>query len=360
MSAKTLEELKENLDLLAEIENDLGPGKKSGRWIKFHCPFHQDKTPSLCVTDDNGRWYCFSCGRSGDIFNWFLEYRKLSWKDIYNLEGSRPLAPKREPQPEPEPQPGGPPDEAWQCLIKSLVESWTRNLWGSEGAKALNYLHKRGFDDRTIQHYRLGYVPRDERYNGIWLDRGISIPCFISGALWSVKIRRPANDPKYRTIKAEGSQAALFGADNLRGVDIALITEGEFDCMLVDQMIGDVVGAATMGSATAGLDVATWGSYLLPAKAILIALDTDEAGKEGIKKWLKKSAQMHLVRVPVLRSGDKDITDYCLAGGDLWEWLKYDLDRLGILAELGLGNPERATLPADWLVLQDREGTCPF
>jgi len=59
------------VDLLGLIERDTGragrkSGRKSGRWVLFPCPFHDDGTPSLAVTPDNGRWHCFGCGKGGD------------------------------------------------------------------------------------------------------------------------------------------------------------------------------------------------------------------------------------------------------------------------------------------------------
>ena len=45
-------------------------GQRVGRSRKIHCPFHEDRTPSMHVYDDPGRgWYCFGCGRGGSIYD---------------------------------------------------------------------------------------------------------------------------------------------------------------------------------------------------------------------------------------------------------------------------------------------------
>jgi hypothetical protein len=45
-------------------------GLRVERSGKVHCPFHEDRTPSLHVYDDPGRgWYCFGCGRGGSIYD---------------------------------------------------------------------------------------------------------------------------------------------------------------------------------------------------------------------------------------------------------------------------------------------------
>lgn len=353
--------LKEHFDLLTEVGKDCGEGRQSGRWVLFSCPFpghkNGDHNPSLAVTPDNGRYHCFACGQSGDVLTWLVDYRKMTWKDITDLAGgvTQPTPTARKVQPQPQPQPSGPPPAIWQARGLAFVDYCERQLWGDPGANhkvfgdlsPLEYLHqKRGLTDKTIKYYRLGYNPRgahdpfaswglpgDPGKKGVWLDPGITIPWLIGGALWGVNIRRPAGDPKYR--KVAGSQAALFGADSLRGAEIVLLTEGELDCILCDQEIGDVAGVATLGSATKRLDVATWGHVLLPARAILAAYDLDPAGRAGLTA-LARATHIHAVRVPALRPGDKDITDYHQAGGDLWQWLKHNLNRLGVLQALGV------------------------
>jgi hypothetical protein len=337
-------DLKERLDLLGEIEKDLGPGRKSGKWVMFSCPFpghkHGDKTPSLAATPANGRYYCFACGRSGDLITWLHDYRLLSWKDIKDLAGSDNLPePRPRPAAQPEPDPSEPPPPAWQARGLLFMDDCESALWSPAGARALDWLHKRGLADDTIKYYRLGYNQAEMREKcttwglpdgpgRVWLPRGVIIPWLIGGKLWAVHIRQPVGDPKY--IFVSGSQVGLFGADNLAGREIALLTEGEFDCMLADQWLYDVAGCATLGGASKRLDLATWGVYLLPVRAILAAYDLDPAGRAGLADLLHKSARIHPVRVPSLRAGGKDLTDYHQAGGDLYEWFKYNLDGLGV------------------------------
>jgi hypothetical protein len=43
-----------------------------GSAFKCLCPFHDDRNPSMSVSDDRGLYYCFSCGAGGDVFN-FVE-----------------------------------------------------------------------------------------------------------------------------------------------------------------------------------------------------------------------------------------------------------------------------------------------
>ncbi len=36
----------------------------------IHCPFHDDRTPSLRLYETGHRgWFCFGCGRGGDVYD---------------------------------------------------------------------------------------------------------------------------------------------------------------------------------------------------------------------------------------------------------------------------------------------------
>lgn len=52
----------------------------------YLCNFHDEKTPSLGVSDDVNLFYCFGCGISGNIFKYLMEYEKLSFiESVYLL-----------------------------------------------------------------------------------------------------------------------------------------------------------------------------------------------------------------------------------------------------------------------------------
>lgn len=340
-----ISELVRRADLLALVESDLGPGKRSGRWYLFSCPFpghkHGDRRPSLTVTPDNGRFFCFACRKSGDAYTWLKEYRKLDHQTaIEVLGGLRTLPAPVSPRPaQPVTEPTLPPAEMWQRAALAFVESSERALWEPVGARALAWLReKRGLTDRTIKQFRLGYNPAlirpaaeswgcpGDNPDPLYIPRGVVIPGLVAGECWYIKIRQSVGNPKYINIR--GGRPALFGADNLIGAEIVLLTEGEFDAILAHQELNEFCGVATLGSATKRLDLETWGRYLLPARLILTAYDLDKAGADGRTVLAEQSDRVHYLPVPRLNEEDKDITDYWNAGGDLKDWLNYHLDRI--------------------------------
>ncbi|NCZ86935.1 MAG: DNA primase, partial [Actinobacteria bacterium] len=42
--------------------------RRTGRNHVGLCPFHAEKTGSFNVRDETGRYKCFGCGASGDVF----------------------------------------------------------------------------------------------------------------------------------------------------------------------------------------------------------------------------------------------------------------------------------------------------
>lgn len=326
-------ELLRAVDLGALIERDLGPAcNRSGRWLFWPCPFHNDSDPSFAVTPDNGRYHCFGCGASGDAITWLREREGLSFRDACDrLEAlDLPAHPVRVTSPMPDDEP---PSVVWQERAARFVADCERTLWSARGTQELAYLRNtRDLTDVTIRRWRLGCNPAarwekpevwglDAEARKVWLPRGVTIPCWVDGVLWYVKMRRPAGRSKYWGIR--GGKSALFGGDLLGGGPVVLLCEGEFDAMLLLQEAGDLVGVAALGGASKRIG-ARWIVKLLEARRILAAFDTDLAGEEGAARLLLQYERMR--RVHPLRG--RDLTDFHQAGGNLRAWVVYHLERM--------------------------------
>lgn len=313
-----LKTLLERVNLAALVERDLGsPVRYEGRWLKWRCPFHADgKTPSLGVA--NNRWKCFGCGKSGDAIDWLREREGLSFREACERLSNQSSVPVSPTAAQKQTSVSSAQTEGWQHRAQEVVAACEAALWSGKGVKARSWLNRRGLADETVRRWHLGFNRHNQRIGGLWVPRGIVVPCMVAGQVWYVKVRRAAGQPKY--VQVKGSHLALFGADTLTGRDVATVTEGEFDAMLLHQEAGELVGVVTLGSASARLPDA-WVPYLLGVKRLLIAYDTDAAGNEGASAWQELSA--HSLRILPLTG--KDITDFYLAGGDLRAWIRFAL-----------------------------------
>jgi hypothetical protein len=362
-------------DLIVLIEQDLGPGRKSGRWVLWRCPFHDDHTPSLAATNGDGtkgaHWQCFTCSdKHGGPVAWLMEYKHMTKEEALNtLNGSRsnPGWPGRDRAESPLKFPDIPPCEAWQQRARLLIERAKDNLWGERGRKPifwqsndpttgevitqqmtpLEWLIARGLREDTLRIFDIGYIPiawQDEgkhwgQEHPVNIFPGILIPCVIDHKVWYLKYRRPEGKPK-KYLQILGSQPALYLIQTLEVVETGAVIfcEGEFDALLLWQEIqfDNLAAVVTLGSVTNELNTATWGVSLLNFPHRFQAYDSDPAGEKGGSKleW------MHTRRltIPQLRPHDKDLTDFYMSGGSLREWLKNALEspRTGDPALTGL------------------------
>lgn len=311
-------DLKSRTDLLAIVEADLGPTtKQSGRWFSFVCPFHDDSSRdggSLRVTPDTGKWFCFGCHAHGDALDWLQKRDGLKFGEAFaQLGGQRVQASRPAP---------AKPAQGWLAAAERIASTAEQYLWSD--SSRLDYLRNRGLSDATIRAWHLGYNPGNYRVPEIVntrgdaavMVRGWTIPARVRGELVAVKIRQPdGSEPKYTQLY--GSRPALFGADTLAGKATVVLTEGEFDAMLLSQCAGDLVGVATT---TGGAKTwrREWAVHLIAAKTILLAYDTDQTGEEAAVMIANEiGSRARRVAVP---SG-KDVTDYWKSGGILRDWI---------------------------------------
>ena len=353
MSKIDVTAIKQTVDLLELIGRDVkqlklvastGGGEYAGP-----CPFCSDGGKDrLRVQPAQGRWWCRQCGdRWQDAIGYVMRREGCGFKDACALLDGRTLSPlpDRERPPAPPAKPVTIEDvSTWRAAGEQLVAEAEAALWSPDGEPARRYLNRaRGLADETIRAFRLG-LQKSERFDEppswglpdelnpatghrrkVWLPRGVVVPCFIGGVLVNVKIRRRDQDLKggynSKMVFVRGGHPALFNADALTGADVIMLVEGEFDCMLAHQAAAGRLAVGTLGNAQARLDVRRWWHQLIGARCVLVAYDVDAAGRKGSEEMAKLSARMRRVRVPVLCAGDKDITDYWRAGGDVSGWI---------------------------------------
>lgn len=347
-----------DFDLVKLVEQDLGPGRRSGRWVIYRCPFHHpDRHPSFAVTNGDGTrgpgYRCFSaaCGKHGGPLSWLMDYRQMDKSEAVEFlaggewEGCS-LA--RRVVLDPLPDPDYPPGQSWQERALQLVQGAELALWSSgaedvlewpeqvprTGAQMiqkltpLDWLFSRGLTESTIRFWRLGYIPKDWHEDAarwglsgkpVAVSKGILIPCSIGGDFWYLKIRKPAASPKkYSQIR--GGKPGLYLAPSLEWQETVVFCEGELDALLLWQEAGGRAGVVTLGSSSNSLNLATWGLYLLNTRRRFAAYDTDKAGEIGGEK-LARDLHPKILNVPKLNPYDKDLTDYYRGGGDLRGWL---------------------------------------
>lgn len=319
--------IKEQLDCREVIARDLGPGKKSGKWLMFPCPYHADGTPSLGVVQDG--WKCFGCGESGDVIGWVMKYHSKSFQDAaLQLGAPNTIGLARKPTPRPAPAPvasEGPAPE-WCEAAANIAYDAHQFIWTDAGKPARQWLNDRGIQDFVIDEAKLGYMPGHhtswEKMCGLSVPCGITIPRFVGQDVWSIKVRRAAGKPKYQQIGGGKAAGALYWADYVRSGPL-LITEGEFDC-LIAWSLPIKVYPVTQGSATDQIDCKYW-PLLCSVPRFLTCYDADAAGSNADEHWAKVTDRAW----PIKPLQGKDLNEFYLQAGPnaVSDWLLSEVEQ---------------------------------
>ena len=301
------------------------------------CPFCGGRDRFRVQLDHEGagqKWWCRGCGKG--YWHDAIDYIRRRDNVYYSLDEARSLlemnATPPTPKPQPKTKPTQPPGARWQSQAWQIVAESAVTLWTDAGAPGRDKLHARGLNEETLRHWHIGYNPTDRYIAGIKVDAGIVIPCAVENVLWSVNVRRNDDSPKYK--KVAGSATGFLGAATFQRQRAAVLTEGEFDALLLWQYARDMVGIGTFGSATARPDLGAWARYLLPVSCWLVAYDADDEGKAGARWWAQQSSRVQVLNVPTIKPPDKDITDFWKRGGNVRAWLEFELSKRSIAPSL--------------------------
>lgn len=143
---------------------------------------------------------------------------------------------------------------------------------------------------------------KDQIYD--FLRDCITIPYHLTGN--PVLIRGKKIGGKYLT--PPGQDSRLFNSDATWGTDQVIVTEGEFDALVCEQM-----GYRAVGLAGANTWQQAYNTYLSDAKRVYIVFDNDKAGAEGaakVKEELGRKARIITMPDGGLPPGENDISEH--------------------------------------------------
>ncbi len=277
----------------------------SGRGThKALCPFHEEKTPSFLIDDRDGHYHCFGCGQHGDVFDYVQKLYNLSFPEACERLGGC-----RTDLPQPRPPRREAPPRRWDQL--TLLEQETMNLAarlyqeGLKGARrAQAYLRERCIEPGLARECALGYsdsrallpavATAGPEYLeaalslGLLRDRGEGPREFLAGRLIIPELRAGnctwmigralapgAYTPKYLSLDGE---KPLLGWERAAGKREVVLTEGPVDYLAA-------LGVGCAAASLCGTSIAPERlGFLAHAERVYVALDGDDAGREGAEK----------------------------------------------------------------------------
>jgi DNA primase len=379
MADNFAQQVKQQADI-ARIVGDYIKLRKSGANWSALCPFHKEKSGSFYLYPASTSYYCFGCKEHGDVFTFVMKMESVSFPEAVRAVATKmgiPL-PQRE---------FNSPEEARSAGIrKQLVDAheaatqyFQQSLRSPEAARAREYLSSRGVTPETIERFRIGYAPesfndmRDRlgkffseevlRASGLfsWKEqedgspgamyarfrKRITFPianeqgkpiAFTARALDSAETD-PKVGPKYLNspetpLYTKGH--VLFNLDKakqpMRELDIALLVEGQMDCISV--FMGGITNViATSGTAFTEHQVRLLSRF---TKRVVLNFDPDQAGAVAAEKTIALLVEEGFeVRVVTLDGGldpdryikERGIAEYSTAVRGALRYSDYLIER---------------------------------
>lgn len=159
ISRETIDDIKNRMDIV-DVISDFITLKRSGQNYKALSPFNNEKTPSFYVVPSKGIFKDFSSGKGGDAITFVMEHEGMSYTEAlrylakkYGVELKESVVAQEE-------------LEALSArdslyIVMNFAKDHYKGLLNEheEGTSiGLSYFHERGFNDRTIEKFELGYA----------------------------------------------------------------------------------------------------------------------------------------------------------------------------------------------------------
>jgi DNA primase len=159
ISKETIDEVFNRIDIV-DVISDFISLKRSGQNYKALSPFNNEKTASFFVVPAKGIFKDFSSGKGGNAINFVMEHEGMSYPEAIRFLAKKYGVEIKEDASTAEQQEQQSEREGLYILMNFAKEYYKSNLFNTaEGTGiGLSYFHERGFNDRTIQKFELGYA----------------------------------------------------------------------------------------------------------------------------------------------------------------------------------------------------------
>ena len=146
---KSIQKLKDQIDIVDIISHYI-PVRKMGANFKCVCPFHDDRNPSMSISQSKQIFHCFACKAGGDAIKFVMDYEKLNYVEAiekiaqisnFSLEytSERNFAPKEN-----------------KHILENVNAFYRSAFYKNE--EAVRYIYSRGINDAMIERFELGWA----------------------------------------------------------------------------------------------------------------------------------------------------------------------------------------------------------
>ncbi len=329
-------EVKAAADIVEVVSARTSLRRASSARFTGRCPFHEERTPSFSVDPVEKLYYCFGCGKGGDVVRFVQETENLDFAAAIEWLADRFRVTLEYEETSPQQDAARRRRERLTSLLDQTTAYFERVLWESEtGAPVREYLAGRGLGEEVAHEFRLGLsrgagLVAKAREQGFSLDelRAAGLANQRGNDYFPFRLMFPLTDARGRVIGFQARRlrdddplrgkyvntpeselfkkgAVLYGLHLARPAiakqDRAIVVEGNTDVIALRQAGVEPV-VASMGTALTEQQVRELGRL---TKRLFLCFDADAAGQEATLRGMEIAVQQGFdVRVVTLPKGE--------------------------------------------------------
>ncbi|SIN75842.1 DNA primase [Halodesulfovibrio marinisediminis DSM 17456] len=153
-----VKEIKARLNIADVARRYMELRHAGGRWMGL-CPFHQEKTPSFSINEEEGFYYCFGCQAAGDVIDFYCKVNGLEFRDglqqLAEETGVQLTEYKADPRAKEER------DFRKQCytMYDIAKNHFRQNLSKHDARECRTYIKGRKLTPEIVESFELGWAP---------------------------------------------------------------------------------------------------------------------------------------------------------------------------------------------------------
>ncbi len=316
ISDDVLDQIKARLSISEVVSDYVTLSSRGGRLWGL-CPFHQEKTASFSVVDDQGFYYCFSCKKGGSMFDFIMEMEKVPFIESVKMLASKANVELAEESPH---------EKQKRDLNQTLYDLYDKIagsfnfilLKSKQGQKGRAYLEARNVRSDMWERFKLGYAPDDPDWlydflkkqhysddilaqSGLFSQKNATYPLFRDRLMFPIRTwqgktvafgaRDLSGTSKAKYINTPetpiySKKHNLFGLyeslDTIKKSQHAILCEGNFDVVAMHQS-GYFNAMAPLGTSFTEEQVKLLRRYCTKVTTLF---DSDDAGQNATAKAL--------------------------------------------------------------------------
>ena len=154
---EVIEEVRQRNDIVDVIGSYVRLQKKGSNYFGL-CPFHNEKSPSFSVSGIKQMYYCFGCGKGGNVITFLMDYENDSFTEaIARLAERAGITLPEQGEEDQESRRASEYRSILLAIQKDAAMYYFHQLKSERGKIGYEYLKGRGLSDETMVRFGLGY-----------------------------------------------------------------------------------------------------------------------------------------------------------------------------------------------------------